>query len=206
MPAWPWTHDQIGDVTNAWPESEAGALVAWAMWAADSLDYLVVVDDVAFGSTPRILHGQHPDTVDVAHVRWASGTAVTAIDLCAAALGRRYCGVVGDRELSVPTLARAINAPGGPVLPKDAATWLHQVRTDSDYKLIKRARNPLTHARHARTLSASTTPPGPHDNRVRLPVGAKGALMDCRDLVVLAQNVAFRHVNSFVDGVMHKRY
>jgi hypothetical protein len=30
----------------------------------------------------------HPDLVDISHVRWATGNAITAIDLCAATMGR----------------------------------------------------------------------------------------------------------------------
>ena len=29
-----------------------------------------------------------PMTVDISHVRWATGNAITAIDLCAATMGR----------------------------------------------------------------------------------------------------------------------
>jgi len=33
----------------------------------------------------------------MAHVRWAAGSAITALDLCAAALGRLYCGITDDQ-------------------------------------------------------------------------------------------------------------
>src|SRR5687767_8239887 len=96
---WRWTHDDVGGITNTWPDPDAGALLTWAMWAAEDVEYLDKVDQRAFGGPRRILYGHHPDVVDLAHVRWAAGSAVTAIDLCAAVLGRKYCGVKhGDFE------------------------------------------------------------------------------------------------------------
>jgi len=88
---WPLTFDEIATITNAWPRASDGALVTWAMWAADGLDYLLDVDDQTFGHWPRRLHGYPHEAVDLAHVRWAAASAITTLDLCAGTLGRRRC-------------------------------------------------------------------------------------------------------------------
>jgi hypothetical protein len=62
----------------------------------EALDYLEELDDDFF-TTPS-MRGFHPHTIDLAHVRFAAVTALTAIDLCAAALGNWYCGVPGDNH------------------------------------------------------------------------------------------------------------
>ena len=78
-----------------------GPPAMWAVWAVESLHYLYDLDGQAQRNYPLPVGGHHPDTVDIAHVRWATGTAITAIDLCGAALGRSFCNSGGGRELDL---------------------------------------------------------------------------------------------------------
>lgn len=75
-------------------------LFVWATWTAEGLFYLDDVDAVQI-NYPNLVHGHNPDIVDIAHVRWATGTAITSLDLCAAALGRVYCNVTGPHEMDL---------------------------------------------------------------------------------------------------------
>jgi hypothetical protein len=71
----------------------------WAVWTAEGSDYLEKLDDNVGG---RVLpDGTNPDLVDISHVRWATANAITAIDLCAATIGRLFCGVSGMRDVSL---------------------------------------------------------------------------------------------------------
>jgi hypothetical protein len=74
----------------------------WAVWAAEGSDYLEKLDDdYGYFGRPVPRGAPHPDLVDISHVRWATANAITAIDLCAATIGRLFCGVSGPRELSL---------------------------------------------------------------------------------------------------------
>jgi hypothetical protein len=72
----------------------------WAAWTIDALNYLADVDQVQ-GGYQQSVNGHHADIIDIAHVRWATGSAITALDLCAAALGTRYCGNSGSNEFNL---------------------------------------------------------------------------------------------------------
>jgi len=74
---------------------------SWAVWAAEGLDYLEKLDAGHPGDVPVPPTGFHPDLVDISHVRWATANAITAIDLCAATMGRLFCGSTGQWELSL---------------------------------------------------------------------------------------------------------
>lgn len=115
---------------------EAGALIAHAAWCVDALHYQL---DLDARSRAESSLGHNADTADVAHVRWATSTAITALDLCAAALGRVYCGVTGPHEHDLRTFdeasrdakrARAARAAMA-ALPVSASAWVRAVLADS---------------------------------------------------------------------------
>lgn len=174
---------------------DGGALLGWAIWAVESLEYLDVLDDDAFGAN-RDLRGCHPDVVDIAHCRWASSTAITSLDLCAAALQAFYCP--GRRAWSMRSVTAGNRGAEGQRnnLPQAAIRWIDTTVVDANYKVLLEARNPFTHHRHKRTLQAATVPPGPHEQRTRFPVGAGGALVDARDLVLKAHDFAVNRTES----------
>ena len=61
----------------------------WAVDAVESLRWLADVDDWAFRGGRENLGKRDPRVIDVAHVRWATTTAITALDLCAVELACR---------------------------------------------------------------------------------------------------------------------
>jgi hypothetical protein len=111
------TSNQLAGQGN---DPEIGALVAHAAWSVEALHYLVDLDAHLFSTSPPGLLGHGDQIADIAHARWSAGTAITAIDLCAAALGRLRCGAARRnrheydlRELCVATLATS-PLPGSP--------------------------------------------------------------------------------------------
>ncbi len=62
----------------------------WAVDAVKSLHWLKEIDGCAFEADTN-LRGHDPKVVDVAHVRWATSTATTAVDLCVAEIAVKVC-------------------------------------------------------------------------------------------------------------------
>jgi hypothetical protein len=156
----------------------------------EALDYLDDIDD-EFVRTSRT-RGFHPHTIDLAHVRWAAGTAVTAIDLCAAALGNWYCGVPGDNHaLDLADVRSQRNK-----LPPSATAWVERVWTDPEYETLRKVRNPFTHRRLPRHLTVG--------GRTAFPI-SPSKTVGSRELVLLARDVARRHVQDFFVQIEARR-
>jgi hypothetical protein len=200
---WPLSFNELADITNAWPEKEAGGLLHWAVWAADGMHYLLELDDRAFGSGEPDLMGHARESVDLAHVRWASASAITALDLCAATLGRLRCPTWPGNECSLRDFDK-----GGPnrKAAKDLLArlqdverdWVMSVLRDQDYRTALRARNPMTHGRLRRVVYGSTKRFPPHEGRTGFPVGPGGDIIDSRPLIELCAALATRHLESFL--------
>jgi hypothetical protein len=192
MPICEWPNDPLQVVAQfeaRHGNPESGALLRFGVWAVESLHYLGDVDRAIDPSRATI--GDHQaDVVDVAHARWATGTCITAIDLCAAALGRALCAHRGKRELDIgdfdlereQTPARRLRAN----LPAKAQQWIDTVLADPDYKQIKAARDSLTHARVLRHL---TVP------RQRLRLQVEDDRIDVPTIIDCAQTVGSKHVS-----------
>lgn len=175
----------------------AGALFAWAAWAVECLHYLDDID-LAIDTSWTLPSGYMPDTVDVAHARWATTTCITALDLCAAGLGRAFCGQVGTHELDLgdfdqvgsPSARRQARCAH---LPPAALQWIGGVLADPDYTTVKSARDWLTHSRLSRhfMLGAGT--------RQRLALDLPAGRLPVRQLIELARDLATRHVTAFLN-------
>ena len=203
MPPFSWPNEPMQQVQKfeaKHKSPEAGALFAWAAWTVDCLHYLDDVD-TAFNQSPTSLSGHRPDVVDVAHARWATGTSITATDLCAAGLARAFCGHTGPKELdlvdfdltaSPSTEKNARRA----LLPPPALQWVDSVIGDPDYGTTKAARDWLTHSRLKRhfTLDAGGPPQ-------RLELELPSARLPVRRLVELSRDLATRHVSALL-GVL----
>ena len=72
----------------------------WATWTAAGSKYLQQLD--AAGAVDDGL-------IDISHVRWATMNAITAIDLCAATMGRLFCDHTGTNELDLRAFDRRSN-------------------------------------------------------------------------------------------------
>ena len=178
----------------------------WAAWCVESLDYAVALDDDFYvGGQTR---GFHPDVIDLAHVRWTAGTAGTAIDLCAAALGAWYCAVApGAYQLDLRKIrpwardnkVKRLRSS----LPTPARAWVRRTWSDPDYKALLAIRNPFTHYRMARLLSIGGSGHTGRTEFSTLPAGPRrrSATLSARKLVVMAQDLAHRHVQDFLDEI-----
>lgn len=172
-----------------------GALALWATWAVESLYYLDDLDQ-AHTSNPQSEAGHHPHVIDIAHVRWATGTSITSLDLCAAVLGREYCGLTNSNELDLRDFdlagRRNVITQRHALLPAQALAWVDGALSDTRYTEIQGARNPLTHSRLIRKFVLSNP-------RTDFVVTATGTTFAARDLVVLAKELARDQVSAFLE-------
>jgi hypothetical protein len=171
---------------------EAGALFAWASRAVEELFYLDDID-LAFEASAQTIGNHNPDVVDVAHARWATGTCITALDLCAAAFGRTFCGNTSNREMDMVDFDNTGRykknaAQRRKQLPTTVLTWIDGVLTDADYMQTKSARNWLTHSRVTRHFKLG--PSGRH----RLRLSIDGHEIPVRQVIENARGVAVRHI------------
>ena len=164
----------------------------WAVDAVEGLRWLVYVDDWAFAGVGESLRGRDPRIIDVAHVRWATTTAVTAIDLCVAEIAVRYCGEPFWSE-QMPSFSTVRGRLRGQS-PSAASAWLDRVEHDREYQLLRRgARNPLAHRFLVRTALI-----GPGRTPFELDRAAPPEERpDAGELIHLALDVAERHVGEF---------
>lgn len=175
MPSAQWQTDPsaaIAAFEKRHPDPEAGALLLWAFSSVDALHYLVDLD--AEYETSRSVPGGHsPDVVDIAHARWATGTCITALDLCTAGLARALGRHQGPRELDLGDFARVRPSEAMAVvirvMPRPALDWIQAVLGDAVYAEMKAARDALTHRRVPRHLYASLGSAAP-DPRLDLQV------------------------------------
>lgn len=164
----------------------------WAVDALDGLRWLAHLDEWAFADPRERLGHRNHRVIDVAHVRWATTTAVTAIDLCVAELAVRYCGEPfwSERMPSLAAVRKRLAAKG----PRAARDWLDIVERDHEYQLLRRgARDPLAHRFLVRTALI-----GPGRTPLELdPEGPAEDRPDAREVILLSLRVATRHVDEF---------
>jgi hypothetical protein len=181
-----------------------GHFVIAAKHAVESLHYLADLDDATFREDhPR---GGHPsDATDEAHVRWASGSAITGVDLCAAALGRVHKLVDGSHELSMRDLTVHLGDPSKKkaaayfaALGTDWKAWARAVYADPVYIRCLAARNPLTHADAPRAIYSGASG---HANRYGYRFGGfdnpDALTISGRTVIEEARDMATRHVEAF---------
>ena len=197
MPSWKWRSGQL----DAIPSFEkrhgspgAGVLFSWAARAVESLHYLDDLDR-QFGEGPRADHDL--DLIDVTHARWATTTSITALDLCAAGLGRVFCGNTNPRREFALRYFDSANSHRAEhfrdSIPENVVAWVDAVLRDDRYVEIKQARDWLTHSRLTRHFAI-----GPVGRR-RLRLGLESGEVEVRRLVEDARDVASDHVSAFVD-------
>ena len=166
-------------------------LILHGVWAVDSLHYLAEIDAQDDLSNETIL-GYPPDRVDVAHVRWATGTCITALDLCAAGLGRIFCGHTATKELAVsdfaPKVKRKIDYRA--MLPAPALKWLDELLGDDDYVKVKDVRNALTHGLIRRHFKMP---------RQRLDIQVRDVRLDVPTIVAISRDTAQAQIGKLLD-------
>jgi hypothetical protein len=180
----------------------------WAVWAAEGSDYLGKLDATHPGSSYQHVPptGAHPDLIDIAHVRWATGNAITAIDLCAATIGRLFCGNTGQRELSLrdfdPGNVRhqAVAGNRAALAPprQDFLVWVDDTLADPLYQELHDARNPFTHSWLQRKLFRGGQAP---TNRTEFQVLGTGYQMNAPKMVEDSASLAIGRVKAFIEVV-----
>ena len=175
-----------------------GSLALWAVWGVESLHYL---DDLDHQHHANIRNDppHHPDIKDISHIRWATGTSISSLDLCAAALGRDCCAWSKSKELDLrdfdPSSSKQIKqvkqiTKHRAMLPGSALCWVDNVISDSRYLEVLGARNPLTHSRLIRNFFLD------QPTEFKMPTTGKG--LSARDLVILSKDLATDQVKSFL--------
>ena len=174
---------------------DIGALILWATWTVEGLHYLDDLDSLHHKGDLSV-EDRQPDIVNIAHVRWATSSAITALDLCAAALGRECCGWTGQRELDLrdfdPSLLSKDISLRRAALSAPSIGWVDKVLADPRYKDVQGARNPLTHSRLRRRLYID----GP--THTEFVIAATGNALNTRDLVCHARDLATERVTDFL--------
>lgn len=205
MPPFSWPVDAV-DAARGLDNTASGYLM-WSVWSVDALHYLHDLDQ-----RPErgrwIGAGHHPATIDVAHARWAAGTAMTALDLGAATLGAQHHLATRrpDHAHDVGELIRDHQQR----LCGGCRRWLDAVSTDPDFDVLKSARDPLTHRILGRALyatindTASGGPPSDEELRpddrlglyVPMPNASGGITREiaAAEIVERARATATRHV------------
>jgi hypothetical protein len=200
MPPLSWTVDPM-EVVKAFEARHnapsAAALFAWALRTVETLHYLDDIDR-AYDASHVPFGGYSPDVIDVAHARWATTSCVTAIDLCAAGLGRAFCGHAGrgERELDVRdfTPPSRANDRRRSQLPSVGLEWIDLVSGDPRYSMVEATRHGLTHRRLYRhfTLGAGGRP-----QRLMLEVGTEK--FPVRQIIEDSRDCATEHVSRFLE-------
>jgi hypothetical protein len=184
--------DAAGAVNSRDPH--AALLLAWAGWAADSLLYLKELDTAFFGPSAKAsVHDSR--VVDAAHFRWCASSAVTALDLAAAALGRlNGVAPVKDRELDLRTAVKEQK------LDPVSLKWVESVWKDAEYQLIRNARHPMVHGKLNRITVG--------DDRSEFVVkdaSGKSTLISTPDLIDMAVRVTTTHLEALFADVLAGR-
>ena len=184
-----------------------------AIWAAESLHYLADIDETRFGG-PWVADGHSNRPIDDAHMRWAATSAITALDLLAAALGRIHGLKQGRNELSMRDLDPNISRPREPCgatrfpqLDPKWQTWVRGVVADARYSDVLAARNPLTHADSPRVAPMTTRRIVGHSLRWGHQFGTlddtpaqimAAQTVQARPIIEAARDLATRHAESFL--------
>ena len=143
--------------------------------------------------------GHSFDVIEIAHMRWATGSAVTAIDLSAGALAICHAGrSTTDKAASLREFSEAQALRNA--VPPAALKWVDATWADAEYQTVRRARNPLTH-HSLKRLVTGTVGPEAAPPRTSFPVGPDGAWVTSRDLVTMARRVGEAHVGAYFTGI-----
>ena len=199
MPRYTWAADPnniISGFETRHAQPDSGALLAWAVLSVESLHYLADIDQ-DYEVSHQVVGGHSRDIADVAHARWATGTCITSLDLCAPALGRTFCGHKSSRELALPDFDISKSSKKASkllaALPRPGRDWMRDLLSDARYKEIKTARDWLTHSRVRRHF---TIAPGGPPQRLRIHLAS--TRLSIREVVEHARDLATETVSKLL--------
>ena len=190
MPPYSWPIDPAA-ASNALSPA-AGPYLAWAWWAVDGLHY---IDDAS----------QDPERrrwwIDVTNARSAASGAVTALDLCAAALGVHHAVPRSPRWPPERVHdVRSLKARKK-LLGCDGCVELLDSIHDEDYQTLMDARDPLVHRtarQHAYVTVGTRTP---ELSRTALSIGSPPREMKTSEIVRHARDTATGHVVALMRAI-----
>lgn len=203
---------------------DASGCVLWATSAVDGLAYLDDLDAALDGSA-RMATGHDALVVDLAHARWAAGTAMTALDLCAAAIGLLYLparkryydmgDVLAALDKEAKIAAASTSASRRPSWPprQGVRPWIVDLAgdpgaalpVDNDFALLRAVRDPLTHRTMARHIGITIGGGPQRADRTMLTVDGQPDPVSVDVVVDTAKGLAARHVGRFVAEVARGR-
>jgi hypothetical protein len=136
---------------------DAARCLRWAAQAAQALDYL---EDLHTELPPtRLLPGGHDSlAVQVAHARWAAGTASTVVDLCAAALGYLYLPPRKNDRYWDYRLVRDQGLRPDVAAHPGVWRWMEEVAASADFEMVEAVRDAITHRTMPRQYEVDFTP------------------------------------------------
>lgn len=179
--------------------------------AAESLSYLADIDQHRFQSVWPIDRNSN-DVVDEAHVRWASSSALTCLDLCIAAAAKLSDFFIGtqSKEVSIRNYyqegeANTKNDKRNLVIPP-WRSWLDAVISDHRYSTLLKVRHALVHGDMLRASHLSMKPLTGHESRYGYYLGPlvppvtsnTHTKMMGRDIIEMSRAIAQDHAANFV--------
>jgi hypothetical protein len=137
-------------------------------------------------------------SVDVAHARWAIADAITAIDLCAGALGRMHSGYPNSKgqEMDFGLAKRDAGLGKLPACKK----WIDGVTNDAEYTETWKLRGALVHRTARRPIEMSLGA-GARRSRLHLEAEPVSAAIGVEELVPRSRDLALRNVSAFLTQV-----
>jgi hypothetical protein len=180
-----------GRLDQHYPGAGAGYLLVFAAYTVEGLHYLSEVDAALAPYWPA---GHTPPgaSVDLSHARWAIGDVITAIDLCAGALGRMHCGYPDrqGREMDFGLAKKDARLRRLPACKQ----WIDGVTNDTQYTETWELRGALVHRTVIRPIEMKL---GAGARRARIRLDG-GSLIGVEELVPRSRDLALRHVSGFV--------
>ena len=189
----PWPTDPMDAsrrLDERYPGVRAGYLLVFAAYTVEGLHYLFELDAPLARYWPEG-HTPRGTSVDLSHARWALGDAITAIDLCAGALGRMHCGYPRNgREMDFGLAKRDAQLRKLPACKH----WIDCVANDAEYTETWDLRGALVHRTVTRPIEMAL---GAGARRGRIEVKG-GILIGVDELVLRSRDLALVHVSAFV--------
>ena len=185
-----------GRLDQRYPGSGAMSLLVFAAYTVEGLHYLAELDAAL---PPHRAEGYIPagGSVDLAHARWAIADAITAIDLCAGALGRVHSDYPDRRgqEMDFGLAKRDARLGELPACKQ----WIDGVQNDPVYIKTWELRGALVHRTARKPIEMSGA--GARRSRLHLEADPTSAAIGVEELVPRSRDLALRHVAGFLTQV-----
>lgn len=209
------TVNEIGRLLNGTNNPHQCAIAHLALSAArtaESLIYLSQIDSHRFdGQWPDDNHAN--DVIDDAHVRWASTSALTCVDLCIAVASKLSEFAKSEyKQVSVRDFYSEDFRTGKiedkrDKVPKLWRPWIDNLIDDTNYHKLLKVRNALTHGDMVRNTYMTTDALSGHDLRFGYYIGTLKSpvtnstheLIQSRQIIELSRDFSMKHFPEFLN-------